>query len=104
MGSGHATTSVSVSQVLLAAGDTFRAAAAEQLQEWASRAGAEVYAPRDDNHRPEALLLEVPSHHYTLHCQRCPILWPSRVSHACIPLPFERNRPCSAAVRRINVG
>jgi len=31
-----------LSQVVLAAGDTFRAAAAEQLEEWARRSGAEI--------------------------------------------------------------
>ncbi len=47
------------SQVLLAAGDTFRAAAAEQLQTWADRAGADFYGPKRERHRPDALLYEV---------------------------------------------
>ena len=45
-------------QVLLAAGDTFRAAAAEQLQTWAERAGAEFFGPQRDNQRPDALLYQ----------------------------------------------
>jgi SRP54-type protein, GTPase domain len=45
-------------QVLLAAGDTFRAAAAEQLQTWAERAGAEFFGPQRDKQRPDALLYQ----------------------------------------------
>ena len=45
-------------QVLLAAGDTFRAAAAEQLQTWAERSGAEFFGPQRDNQRPDALLYQ----------------------------------------------
>lgn len=52
-GSGKTTTigklanllSVSGKKVLLAAGDTFRAAADEQLKVWSQRAGVEIYSP-----------------------------------------------------------
>ena len=43
-------------QVLLAAGDTFRAAAAEQLAGWAERAGAQLEAAASEKQRPDALL------------------------------------------------
>ena len=43
-------------QVLLAAGDTFRAAAAEQLAGWAQRAGAQLEAAASEKQRPDALL------------------------------------------------
>ena len=43
-------------QVLLAAGDTFRAAAAEQLAGWAQRSGAAIEAAASDKQRPDALL------------------------------------------------
>lgn len=46
-------------QVLLAAGDTFRAAAAEQLQTWAERAGADFFGPKTEKQRPDALLYQV---------------------------------------------
>ena len=45
-------------QVLLAAGDTFRAAAAEQLQLWAGRSGVEVHAATRDKARPDNVLYE----------------------------------------------
>jgi signal recognition particle GTPase len=47
-----------VLEVLLAAGDTFRAAAAEQLQTWAERSGAEFFGPQRENQRPDALLYQ----------------------------------------------
>lgn len=43
-------------QVLLAAGDTFRAAAAEQLQGWAERSGAQLIARADAQQKPASLL------------------------------------------------
>lgn len=43
-------------QVLLAAGDTFRAAAAEQLQGWAERSGAQLIARADSKQQPASLL------------------------------------------------
>ena len=43
-------------QVLLAAGDTFRAAAAEQLAGWAERAGAAIATASSARQRPDALL------------------------------------------------
>lgn len=52
--------------MLLAAGDTFRAAAAEQLQAWAERAGAGFYGPKREGHRPDALLYEVRRTHLLL--------------------------------------
>jgi len=42
-------------KVVVAAGDTFRAAAGEQLQEWADRSGAEM-APYEKNMKPSAVL------------------------------------------------
>lgn len=42
--------------MLLAAGDTFRAAAAEQLAGWAERAGAQLEAAASNKQRPDALL------------------------------------------------
>ena len=45
-------------QVLLAAGDTFRAAAAEQLQQWAVRSQVEVNAARTGKARPDNVLYE----------------------------------------------
>ena len=43
-------------QVMLAAGDTFRAAAAEQLQGWAQRSSSQLVARADDRQKPDALL------------------------------------------------
>lgn len=43
-------------KVLLAAGDTFRAAAAEQLQGWAERSGAQLIARADAQQKPASLL------------------------------------------------
>jgi fused signal recognition particle receptor len=42
--------------VLLAAGDTFRAAAAEQLEEWARRANAEMVRADNEKTRPDTVL------------------------------------------------
>lgn len=47
-----------VAQVLLAAGDTFRAAAAEQLQQWAVRSEVEVHTARTGKARPDNVLYE----------------------------------------------
>ena len=44
--------------MLLAAGDTFRAAAAEQLQLWAGRSGVAVHAATRENARPDNVLYE----------------------------------------------
>lgn len=44
--------------VTLAAGDTFRAAAAEQLEEWARRAGADIVRPASDTTRPDTVLYQ----------------------------------------------
>ena len=43
-------------QVMLAAGDTFRAAAAEQLQGWAERSRCQLVARADDRQKPDSLL------------------------------------------------
>jgi fused signal recognition particle receptor len=43
---------------VLAAGDTFRAAAAEQLEEWGRRAGAEVVRAESDKARPDTVLYQ----------------------------------------------
>ncbi len=43
-------------QVLLAAGDTYRAAAAEQLAGWAERSGAAIATVSSERQRPDALL------------------------------------------------
>lgn len=43
-------------QVLLAAGDTFRAAAAEQLAGWAERSGADIATASSSKQRPDAVL------------------------------------------------
>lgn len=45
-------------QVLLAAGDTFRAAAAEQLQLWADRSGVTVHTAARGKARPDNVLYE----------------------------------------------
>lgn len=50
-----------VVQVLLAAGDTFRAAAAEQLQLWAGRSGVAVHAATREKARPDNVLYEAVS-------------------------------------------
>ena len=42
--------------VLVAACDTFRAGAVEQLQQWADRAGAECYVPSETKSTPSAVL------------------------------------------------
>ncbi len=44
-------------KVLIAAGDTFRAAADEQLKTWAQRAGAEIFSPKELKD-PSALAFE----------------------------------------------
>ena len=56
IGLNVATSTVPLQQVLLAAGDTFRAAAAEQLAGWADRAGAGLAAPSTSKQRPDALM------------------------------------------------
>lgn len=43
-------------QVILAAGDTFRAAAAEQLSEWATRSGAKLVSSQKEKARPDNVL------------------------------------------------
>lgn len=48
-----------VLQVVLAAGDTFRAAAAEQLEEWARRSGADLVRAQDEKQRPGTVLYQV---------------------------------------------
>lgn len=45
-------------KVLLGAGDTFRAAAAEQLQIWADRNGAPIVRPKRDGQDPAAIAFE----------------------------------------------
>ena len=45
-------------QVLLGAGDTFRAAAAEQLQLWADRSGVDVHTVEGKNVRPDNVLYQ----------------------------------------------
>ena len=45
-------------QVVLAAGDTFRAAAAEQLEEWARRSGAQIVRGESDKARPDTVLFQ----------------------------------------------
>ena len=47
-------------QVMLAAGDTFRAAAAEQLKTWADRSGTQFYGPSRDKQRPDSLMYQAP--------------------------------------------
>ena len=54
-------TAMTAVQVLLAAGDTFRAAAAEQLQLWAGRSGVAVHAATRENARPDNVLYEAVS-------------------------------------------
>jgi fused signal recognition particle receptor len=58
--------------VLLAAGDTFRAAAAEQLAGWAARAGAQLEAASSERQRPDALL-------YAAVDRVCCLLWLARL-------------------------
>lgn len=43
-------------KVILAAGDTFRAAAAEQLEEWARRSNAEIIRAESEKTRPDTVL------------------------------------------------
>eukprot|EP00752_Nemacystus_decipiens_P005792 g5240.t1 len=43
-------------KVLLAAADTFRAAAVEQLEEWAERSGADIVVPLDADERPPSVV------------------------------------------------
>lgn len=43
-------------QVMLVAGDTFRAAAADQLEGWANRSGALIQRPQSDRQRPDAVM------------------------------------------------
>ncbi|CAN0022054.1 unnamed protein product [Ascophyllum nodosum] len=43
-------------RVLLAAADTFRAAAVEQLMEWAERSGADIVTPLDSEERPPSVV------------------------------------------------
>lgn len=45
--------------MVLAAGDTFRAAAAEQLEEWARRSGADIVRGQDEKARPGTVLYNV---------------------------------------------
>lgn len=45
--------------VMLAAADTFRAAAAEQLQQWAARAGSGFVGPIGDKARPAGVINRV---------------------------------------------
>ena len=42
--------------VMLAAGDTFRAAAGEQLEQWAKRSSAEIVLAEDEKTRPDTVL------------------------------------------------
>lgn len=42
--------------VMLAAGDTFRAAAGEQLEQWAQRSSAEIVLAEDEKTRPDTVL------------------------------------------------
>ena len=44
--------------MLLAAGDTFRAAAAEQLEQWAQRSGAGFHAAAGEKQRPDSVLYQ----------------------------------------------
>ncbi len=53
---GGATGGLCAAQVLLAAGDTYRAAAAEQLAGWAERSGAAIATASSERQRPDALL------------------------------------------------
>lgn len=46
-------------KVVLGAGDTFRAAAAEQLEEWARRSGAEIVRAASEKARPDTVLFQV---------------------------------------------
>ena len=50
---------VVVVQVVLAAGDTFRAAAAEQLEEWVRRSDADIVRAENDKTRPGTVLYNV---------------------------------------------
>lgn len=76
-----------VRQVLLAAGDTFRAAAAEQLAGWAERAGAAIATASSARQRPDALLYSAVERVRAFHpmlCQKC--------VPCSVPLPLE---PCT---------
>ena len=43
-------------QVMLVAADTFRAAAADQLQGWADRSGASMERPNSSKQRPDGVI------------------------------------------------
>ena len=43
-------------QVMLVAADTFRAAAADQLQGWAERSGASMERPNSSKQRPDGVI------------------------------------------------
>ena len=45
-------------KVLLAAGDTFRAGAVQQLQVWAERAGVDIITPQSENADPAGVLFQ----------------------------------------------
>ena len=62
------TLKMAVLQVLLAAGDTFRAAAAEQLQQWAVRSQVEVHTARTEKARPDNVLYEAVDKVYPVFC------------------------------------
>jgi len=53
---GRAPDDTVCAQVLLVAGDTFRAAAAEQLAGWAERSNAQMAAANSQKQRPDALM------------------------------------------------
>ena len=44
--------------MLLGAGDTFRAAASEQLEAWAERSGASFHAAANEKQRPDGVLYQ----------------------------------------------
>ena len=57
---------------MLVAGDTFRAAAAEQLAEWASRSGAALVAAQSPKQKPYGLLSQAMDQARRSYC--CPQL------------------------------
>lgn len=67
-------------QVLLVAGDTFRAAAAEQLAGWAERSKAELAVASNQKQRPDALMYSaidrvgLPEQHYGCQVNECAVL------------------------------
>lgn len=78
-------------KVVLGAGDTFRAAAAEQLEEWARRSGSEIVRAASDKARPDTVLFQVGS-------QRQEKRWPGEEGGSA-PSPCQRQATGAALLQ-----